>query len=217
MREVRAWQTQRQCCMHELGEPERFSPVGTAARAFHFPTDRSWEDVPKPSTRCLSAFEAIGVDASKSDWMARCEEGRDPDPILQAIEDHRKAYADCDISISGCEELERELPKRLRQSNIDCYETKIIETDDPRWIALQREIMRLMNAETATAMELVNVQPTTLAGAAALLRYVADLEANGQEWPTGLFEDNDKDQHGIGRDWSMFLHRNIASLLTTLM
>ncbi|HMF76098.1 MAG TPA: hypothetical protein VK604_10590, partial [Bryobacteraceae bacterium] len=24
--------------MHELGEPERFSPVGTAARAFHFPS-----------------------------------------------------------------------------------------------------------------------------------------------------------------------------------
>jgi hypothetical protein len=45
---------ERSMLMHELGEPERFSPVGTAARAFHFPSDdRTWEDVPKPSTRCL--------------------------------------------------------------------------------------------------------------------------------------------------------------------
>src|ERR1700722_4379522 len=64
--------------MHELREP-KFQPCGTAARAFHFPSDRSWEDVAKPSTRCLSVFGAIGVDASKSDWMARAEEGRDPD------------------------------------------------------------------------------------------------------------------------------------------
>src|SRR3981189_301984 len=31
----------------------RYSPSGTAAKAFHFPSDdRTWEDVPKPSTRC---------------------------------------------------------------------------------------------------------------------------------------------------------------------
>ena len=35
----------------------RYSPSGTAAKAFHFPSDdRTWEDVPKPSTRCLSVF-----------------------------------------------------------------------------------------------------------------------------------------------------------------
>ena len=48
---------ERSVLMHELGEPERFSPVGTAACAFHFPSDdRTWEDVPEPSTRCLSGF-----------------------------------------------------------------------------------------------------------------------------------------------------------------
>jgi hypothetical protein len=75
---------ERSMVMHELREPKRFTPCGTAARAFHFPSDdRGWEDIPKPSTRCLSVFEAIGVDASKSDWMARGDAYRDPDPVLQ--------------------------------------------------------------------------------------------------------------------------------------
>jgi hypothetical protein len=80
---------ERSVLMHELGEPERFSPVGTAARAFHFPLDdRTWEDVPKPSMRCLNVLAAIGVDASKSDWLARGEASQDPDPIFAAIAAH---------------------------------------------------------------------------------------------------------------------------------
>lgn len=106
--------------MHELGERERFSPVGTAARAFHFPTDdRTWEDVPKPSTRCLSVFGAIGVDARKSDWMARCEEGRDPDPILQLIEDHKKAHLEHGVALDQLEQLERIIPKDMRKGVAD--------------------------------------------------------------------------------------------------
>ena len=31
---------------------------------------------------------------SKSDLLAQCEEGRDPDPILQLVEDHKKANAE---------------------------------------------------------------------------------------------------------------------------
>ena len=54
--------------------PLGFSPVGTAAHSFHFPNDgRTWQDVPKPSTRCLAVFEAIGLDAANSDWLGRLE------------------------------------------------------------------------------------------------------------------------------------------------
>jgi hypothetical protein len=51
--------------------PLGFSPVGTAAHSFHFPNDgRTWQDVPKPSTRCLKVFEAIKLDAANSTWLA---------------------------------------------------------------------------------------------------------------------------------------------------
>jgi hypothetical protein len=42
---------------------ERFVPSGTMAHNFHFPTEegRSWEDVPKPSSRADLVLQAVGV------------------------------------------------------------------------------------------------------------------------------------------------------------
>ena len=39
-----------------------FSPCGTFAKRFHFPADRQWTDVPKPSTRALQVMVAAGVE-----------------------------------------------------------------------------------------------------------------------------------------------------------
>src|SRR5437762_823191 len=66
-----------------------------------------------------------------------------PDPILAAIEKHRAAYAAHGDAVRRNFALEEELPKDRRQSDITVWETKIVETDDPRWIASQKEVDEL--------------------------------------------------------------------------
>ncbi len=53
-----------------------------------------------------------------------------------------------------------------------------------------------------------------LAGLAALMRHVTTYEAKGDCWPTGL-QDDDAEPTAIGRDWEVYLRRNVASLLAT--
>nr|WP_314085702.1 hypothetical protein [uncultured Shinella sp.] len=39
------------------------TPCNTFAHSFHFPADdRTWEDVPKPSTRAVQVLRSAGVD-----------------------------------------------------------------------------------------------------------------------------------------------------------
>jgi hypothetical protein len=44
------------------------------------------------------------------------------------------------------------------------------------------------------------------------MRHVAAYEATGNNWPSGLHDDDDKPS-AIGRDWEVYLHRNIAAVL----
>ena len=83
-----------------------------------------------------------------------------------------------------------------------------METDDPRWIAAERAVFEGSENETAAAMMLINVNPTTLTGAAALLEYVAH-ERRDEEWPDEL-EDDD------GRATSFYreLCQNVAAVLS---
>ncbi len=53
-----------------------------------------------------------------------------------------------------------------------------------------------------------------LAGLAALMRHVTTYEAKGDCWPTGL-QDDDAEPTAVGRDWEVYLRRNVASLLAT--
>jgi hypothetical protein len=133
------------------------------------------------------------------------------DPIFAAIEAHKAAFAASDAAWHHLSDLEEELPKDLRRSWIDVWETKIVETDDPRWIEAEKASNQLADAETEAAIELINVEPVTLAGAAALMRYVADMEANGCLWPDGL--QNDDKPSKCGKKWEVYLHRNIAAVL----
>jgi hypothetical protein len=134
-----------------------------------------------------------------------------PDPIFAAIEAHKAAFAAFDAAWHRLSDLEEELPKDLRKSWIDAWETKIVETDDPRWIEAEKASNQLADAETEAAIELINVEPVTLAGAAALMKYVADMEAKGCLWPDGL-QDDDKPSK-LGKKWEVYLHRNIAAVL----
>jgi hypothetical protein len=133
---------------------------------------------------------------------------RVPDPILEAIEAHKGAYAAFVGAVDVNYTLEKDLPKDRRRSSITIWETIIVETDDPRWIAAARSVFEGSHNETAAAMMLINVKPTTLTGAAALLEYVAH-ERRDEEWPDEL-EDDD------GRATSFYreLCQNVAAVLS---
>jgi hypothetical protein len=136
----------------------------------------------------------------------------DADPIYEAIAAHVGALQALEVGLQAMYALEEELPKELRRSNIDCWEEVIVETDDPRWIESERNVHALFRADEEAAMGLITIEPITLSGLAALMRHVSQYEAGGNGWPSGLIDDDDKPT-SIGRDWEVYLHRNIVTLL----
>src|SRR5712672_1881842 len=67
---------------------------------------------------------------------------RAPDPIFAAIERHRVAEREYVDILTTKGTLEKELPKHLRKTDIRprMGVNDIVETDDPRWIAAEREV-----------------------------------------------------------------------------
>jgi hypothetical protein len=105
--------------------------------------------------------------------------------------------------------LDEEVPKERRRSSITVWETRIVETDDPRWIAAERAVSECSENETAASIMLINVKPTTLTGAAALLEYVAQHERRGDAWPDELVDDDD-----LATSFFRELCQNIAAVLS---
>jgi hypothetical protein len=56
------------------------------------------------------------------------------------------------------------------------WEEKIVETDDPRWIAAVRARWEASESMDDLAFNLLNTEPTTVAGIEALLWHFADQE-----------------------------------------
>lgn len=133
-----------------------------------------------------------------------------PDPILAAIEKHRAIYAAHEDAVRRNFALEEELPEDRRQSRYGYGSGKeIVETDDPRWIASQKEVDELSTAEIDAAAEIVDIKPTTLAGALALLKYTMQHEERNDEW-SAMFNDD----QGNSRSWYYFLCQNLVKLLS---
>ena len=127
------------------------------------------------------------------------------DPMFDLIEAHREANAAMNASYSEQSRLEEELPNCLTQSMFSAWETTIVETDDPRWIANRRNVHMACEADTETALALIQEPPATVEGAIALLQYVAAIECE-YIFPVGKYEDGD----GNEGSWSFFLHKNLA-------
>jgi hypothetical protein len=136
-----------------------------------------------------------------------------PDPILEAIEAHKAARATWLEWVCRHSDLEQELPKEKRQSNIDVWEEVIIFADDPRWIEAERELKRTSDLETDAAVVLLNVQPTTQAGILALLNYAVAADTDGEGWPDSLQSDDGK----ITRRWQFFLIEGVAEALAGMV
>jgi hypothetical protein len=128
------------------------------------------------------------------------------DPIFAAIEAHRRAVAAHGEAVETEMALEVSLPEGQRQSDIKVWEEKIVETDDPRWLAAVRARWEASNSMDDLAIDLLNTEPTTVAGIEALLRYFADQEE-------GLFPDNASDDDGSEETFGTYLVRHAADAL----
>jgi hypothetical protein len=136
--------------------------------------------------------------------------GAETDPIFAAIEAHRTAHA------------------AFEQA---CQAVGCLETYKPE-IKSAPETVRLIAREKAasdedfdTAVALLNVVPTTIAGAVALLRFANErINAYGDfEWPDdvrgGVEEEEEEDvdeeeeEDAPSMPWVFFLHQHVADAL----
>jgi hypothetical protein len=78
-----------------------------------------------------------------------------PDPILAAIEEHKRAYDALSVEIVKIDEWEAAIPSDNRKTrHID---EEVFETDDPRWLAHLRTLHELYEAESDTECALRNL------------------------------------------------------------
>jgi hypothetical protein len=125
------------------------------------------------------------------------EDGDAADPILAAIERHRKAEQDFS---DRSEELDDTV----------WYKQEVEAGRTPNLPFLpcspeaKAEYDRLINLAADAAVMLIDVEITTAAGAKALLAYASELEARGHSMPDVIIED------GSERTWSWCLSQSIA-------
>jgi len=123
------------------------------------------------------------------------------DPIIAAIEAHRRACAET-----------RAAYERL----------SAVEDDDPQWIAANDAAGEALAVQDDFAVKLLETQPTTIAGAAALLTYYVDAVATTQ--PEVVFPELDgngrpfesKSIDEPRRDFAYFIVRNVAAVLSSM-
>jgi hypothetical protein len=128
------------------------------------------------------------------------------DPILAAIEAHRAALAAHDEAVGIENSLEVSLPDDQHQSCMRVGEEKIVETDDPRWIAAVRARWDASEAMDDLAIDLLHIEPSTVDGIDALLRHFADQDE-------GLFPDSIYNDDGSAEAFGASLVRHAADAL----
>jgi hypothetical protein len=141
---------------------------------------------------------------------------RVPDPILAAIERHRRAYRDW-MDGMGEDEIEAAVPAERRQSSIvdALYGDPDwqVAGDDPRWIAHIETACRVSTENEDAAIALISFDTLSLAGAVALLAYAVSVEAKDpQAWPEDL-----RLIDGKRRTWHFFLIDGLSKVLRGLM
>ena len=145
------------------------------------------------------------------------------DPIFSAIEKHKSALQVHVKAIYDHSALDESLPRELRQTNINAHGRKIVATDDPRWIAAEEALDRTANDMYDAAIEISGLEPRTLQGAAAVLKYLADCMTHYGDitgWPSYLLPDGvDDDDEGAEeavRGPEYFVLQNVAASLARL-
>lgn len=100
------------------------------------------------------------------------------DPIFVAIERHKAAMEAFGAAVDARGQLDEKLPADKKRSRTESGETTIVDTDDPRWIEAHRQVDSTQEEMDDRAIDLFEIEPTSLQGALALLRYAAEHMAN---------------------------------------
>jgi hypothetical protein len=137
------------------------------------------------------------------------------DPIIAAIEAHRRAYAVTRAAFERRSAVEDEFAAGVR---VPAGEAE----NDPQWIAANDAAGEALSVQDDLAVRLLETHPTTIAGAAALLTYYVDavtttqpeivfpeLDGNGRP-----FESKSIDE--LGRDFAYFIICNVAAALSNM-
>ena len=145
------------------------------------------------------------------------------DPLFAAIEAHKAAVATFLQAIHINSELQESLPRNLRQSMIRVDERKIVETDDPRWIEAEDQVIKTGDAMNDAATTILNLELETIDGAIALLRYMTDhmdrYDGQAMGWPEDLLPDGvnpDDAKWNSNRSAEYFVMQNVAAALERL-
>ena len=137
------------------------------------------------------------------------------DPIIAAIEAHRRACAETGAAYERRNAVEDELVAGVR---VPADEAE----SDPQWIAADDAAGEALAVQDDLAVKLLETQPTTIAGAAALLNYYVDAVTTTQ--PEVVFPALDGNGRPLEsksideprRDFAYFLIRNIAAALSNM-
>jgi hypothetical protein len=134
------------------------------------------------------------------------------DPIIAAIEAHRHACAETRAAYECQGDVENELGAGVRVPTAEAE-------DDPRWIAANDAVAKALAVQDELAEKLLEIHPTTIAGAAALLSYYVTAVATKQA--EVIFPNLDvngrllryKSTDDPRKDFGYFVARNVAVAL----
>jgi hypothetical protein len=136
------------------------------------------------------------------------------DPIIAAIEAHRRACAKTRAAFENQSAVENEL---VAGAGVPAGEAE----NDRRWVAANAAVGEAMAVQDDLAVKLLETQPTTIAGAAALLTYYVDVVTTMQ--PDVVFPELDGNARPFDksideprRDFSYFIMRNVAVALSNI-
>ena len=137
------------------------------------------------------------------------------DPIIAAIESHRRACAETRAAYQRQIAMEEELGAGTRVPAGDVE-------NDPRWIAANDAAARALTVQDNLAVKLLETRPTTIAGAAALLAYYVDVTATTRaevifpdlDMLDRLLESRSIDEPR--RDFGYLIVRNVATALSNM-
>ena len=137
------------------------------------------------------------------------------DAIIAAIEAHRRACAETRAAYERRDAVEDELVAGVRGPAGE-------PESDPQWLAADDAAGAALAVQDDVALKLLDTQPTTIAGAAALLTYYVDAVTTAQ--PEVVFPELDgngrpfesKSIDEPRRDFAYFIVRNVAAALSNM-
>jgi hypothetical protein len=169
-------------------------------------------------TRRHAAALVVGATASLgtnglNESAARTQIAADiADPIFAVIQRHKELYAAFEAAVHARNEREEALPPE-KHSWSWSVDDRVPPNDpklDPQYLALDIRVGELSEGHADACRALLDVQPTTLQGVAALLRYTYEVVAAGDDWAGylgSLFS---------LEDWNSELHRKLANTITNI-